>query len=404
MVEHGVKVAPEKVPELLHTLRSDVLNSLDLHGNKPIHRSRLLLSLTLAHSFGKANPKAFETEFTGPVESALADSNLHYGRRLEASKAVGELQRAGFDSAAAIQMPELRMGKLKELSVPEQAAMRQSIEKALFNKDALKAMLGQGPLGRLMPSVFGEASEGGIVGRRQHQTHDFTLDRHLLEVVDRASKDPEFAKLLPKDQENLLWASLLHDVGKKENMVDFDHNRTSTSMAWGILRTLGYSDARIQRITDVMSKDAELSFNPDHPNSVKLANQKEMDNVVNSYRNPDALNMVAILNRADIKSVKADEAWFTPEVIAELDRFKRLLKLVWKSSTNICCLFCHQSSPEVMEDIRCLSTVLMDTRPTTLNSFSSSVQLSNHPNILCLSRCLPRRITEFILKARKSLH
>lgn len=322
MVEQGVKVAPEQVPQLLHTLRSDVLHSLDLHGNKPIHRSRLLLSLTLAQSIGKANPKAFESEFTGPIESALADSNLHYGRRLEASKAVGELQRAGFESAAAIQMPELRMGKLAELSIPEQAAMRQSIEKALFNKESLKAMLGQGPLGRLMPSVFGEAAEGGIVGRRQHQTHDFTLDRHLLEVVERASKDPEFAKLLPKDQENLLWASLLHDVGKKENMVDFDHNRTSTSMAWGILRTLGYSDARIQRITDVMSKDAELSFNPDHRNSAKLANPKEMDNVVNSYRNPDALNMVAILNRADIKSVKAEEAWFTPEVIAELDKIQ----------------------------------------------------------------------------------
>lgn len=320
MVEHGVKVAPEQVPQLLNTLRSDVLNSLDLQGNKPIHRERLLLSLTLAHSFGKENPKSFERDFTAPIESALADSNLQYGRRLEASKAVGELQRAGFEAAASIQMPELRMGKLADLTPMQKATMRQSIEKALFNKEALKAMLGNGPLGRLMPSVFGEASEGGIVGRKQHQTHDFTLDRHLLEVVERASKDPEFAKLLPKDQENLLWAALLHDVGKKENMVDFDHNRTSTSMAWGVLRTLGYSDARIQRITDVMSKDADLSFNPDRRNSVRLANQKEMDNVVNSYRNPDALNMVAILNRADIKSVKAEEAWFTPEVIAELDK------------------------------------------------------------------------------------
>src|SRR5262249_45169187 len=152
----------------------------------------------------------------------------------------------------------------------------------LRNVAQLRSMLGDGILGRLMPSIFGHASEGGIVGRAQHNTHDFTLDNHLLSVVDKVSKDPAFAKLLPKDQVNVLWASFLHDVGKQEHMIDFDHNWTSTSMAWGILRTLGYPDARIQRITDIMSKDGDLSYNPDVKNSQTLANQKALDNVVNS--------------------------------------------------------------------------------------------------------------------------
>lgn len=320
LVQHGVKVEPAQVPEALRAIQADVMKSFDLPGEKPIHLGRLSNALTLANELGKSNPEAFSREFKQPIESALSSNDYRYARRLEASKALGELQRAGYDGAQAISMPELRMGRIVEMTPDSQTAMRASVEKSLFDKESLRKMLGDGPLGRLMPSVFGHSSEGGIVGRKQHQTHDFSLDNHLLGVVDRVKADPKFKELLPNDQVNVLWAALLHDVGKMENMVDFDHNRTSVSVTWGVLRSLGYSDTRIQRITDVMSKDAELSYNPDIKNSVSLGNPKVLDDVVNNYRNADALNMVAILNRADIKSVKANEAWFTPEVDAELRR------------------------------------------------------------------------------------
>lgn len=326
LVQHGVKVEPAQVPEALSAIRADVMKSIDLAGDKPIHLGRLANALTLANEIGKHNPEAFSHEFRGPIESVLSSNDYRYARRLEASKALGELQRAGYDGAQAIRMPELRMGKIVELTPEAQTALRTSVEKSLFDKESLRKMLGDGPLGRSMPSVFGHSSEGGIVGRRQHQTHDFSLDNHLLGVVDRVKSDPKFKELLPNDQVNVLWAALLHDVGKTENMVDFDHNRTSVSAAWGVLRSLGYSDTRIQRITDVMSKDAELSYNPDAKNSRTLQDPRTLDNVVNNYRNADALNMVAMLNRADIKSVKANEAWYTPEVDAELSRIHDLAR------------------------------------------------------------------------------
>lgn len=324
LVQHGVKVEPAQVPEALRAIRADVMKSFDLPGEKPIHLGRLSNAMTLANELGKSNPEAFNREFKEPIESVLSSNDYRYARRLEASKALGELQRAGYDGAQAIRMPELRMGRIVEMTPEAQTTMRTSVEKSLFDKESLRKMLGDGPLGRLMPSVFGHSSEGGIVGRKQHQAHDFSLDNHLLGVVDRVKADPQFKELLPSDQVNVLWAALLHDVGKMENMVDFDHNRTSISVTWGVLRSLGYSDTRIQRITDVMSKDAELSYNPDVRNSVALGNPKVLDDVVNNYRNADALNMVAILNRADIKSVKANEAWYTPEVEAELGRIHDL--------------------------------------------------------------------------------
>ena len=324
LVEHGVKVPPEQVPSLLSKIKSEVVSSLDLHGNSPISRERLVTNLTLANELGKSNPEAFQTAFKEPVETALADPNYAYGRRLDASRALGELQRFGYDGAQVIHMPELRMGKLANLAPEEQTKLRQSVEKSLYSRDAIKAQLGDGPLGQLLPSIFGDTSEGGIVGRIQHNTHDFTLDNHVLDVVDKIGKDPDFGKLLPKDQVDLLWAGLLHDVGKRENLMDLDHNWTSTSMTWGILRTLGYSDSRILKITDLMSKDSDLSFDPDNKNSVKLTNTKVMDNVANNYRHEGALNMVAILNRSDIKSVKANEAWWNPDVAAELDKIQEM--------------------------------------------------------------------------------
>lgn len=324
LVEYGPPVPQERVPAILNTLKSDVLNTFDLEGRKPVSRERLISVLTLANSLGKANPAAFESSFKEPIESALANNNFPYPRRLEAARALGELQRGGFEGAAHIQMPELRMGKLADLTPEQQTEMRESVEKALYSRDAIQSQLGDGPLGRLLPSIFGDAAEGGIVGRQQHKTHDNALDHHILDVVDKAGKDPAFAKLMPRDQVNVLWASLLHDIGKRENMMDLDHNWTSTSMAWGILRTLGYPDSRIQRITDIMSKDSDLSFDPDVKNSVRLADPKTLDGVVNSYRHADALNMVAILNRADIKSVKNNEAWWKPEVSDELDRIHEM--------------------------------------------------------------------------------
>lgn len=326
LAAHGVKPAPNEVAPLLRQLREDALQSFGMHSTaeQNISIPRLLTDMTLAKEFSKNNPELFETEFREPIEQAMSDPNLSYDRRLEAARALGELQRGGFDAAQAIHMPDLRMGKLAELTPQEQTRMRETAESALRDRQSLAALLGDGPLGRLMPEVFGFANEGGIVGRKQHQVHDNTVDVHLLDVAEKAVKDPRFKDLLPQDQVNTLWASFLHDVSKRENMVDLDHGWTSTSTAWGVLRTLGYPESQIQRITDIMGRDFDLSFDPDFKNSVRFQDQKALDDVITAYRAPGALDMVSILNASDIQSVKADGSWYTPEVIRELETIRTM--------------------------------------------------------------------------------
>ncbi|MBA3855390.1 MAG: hypothetical protein C0507_00640 [Cyanobacteria bacterium PR.3.49] len=324
LMQHGVKFTPEQATGLLKSVQAEVLKAMDLEGTAPIMRERLLTNLTLAHEIGKKNPEAYEQVFRQPIDAKLTDGEVSYQRRLEATQQIGDLQRRGYEGARAMGMPELRQGKIVDLPPHEQAQYRGIAENALRNVEQLRQAIGDGPLGRLFPKQFGHAHEGGIVGRNQHSAHDFKLDGHLLSAVEKLLQDPEYKKLSAKDKINAAWATFLHDVGKKENMVDFDHNRSSVSMAWGILRSLGYPDTRIQRITDIMSKDAELSFNPDVKNSVTLQRPGELDNVVNHYRHPDGLRMVGMLNRADIKSVKQNEGWWKPEVKEELDAIHAL--------------------------------------------------------------------------------
>ncbi|HEY9731716.1 MAG TPA: hypothetical protein V6C89_07380 [Drouetiella sp.] len=326
LAEHGVTVAPNEVSPLLGKLREDALQAFGMEqsDSQQISTARLLSDMTLAKEFARNNPELLQTEFAAPIEKAMSDPNLSYDRRLEAARALGELQRAGFDAAQTIHMPDLRMGKFADLSVTEQAAYRSEAERALLDRSSMEQLLGDGPLGRLMPSVFGFASEGGIVGRRQHQVHDNTVDVHLLDVLEKAGKDPRFSKLLPQDQVNTLWASFLHDVAKRENMVDLDHGWTSTSTAWGVLRTLGYPEGQIQRITDIMGRDFDLSYDPDNLNSKRFEDTAVLDDVVTSYRMPGALDMVSILNASDIQSVKADGSWYTPEVVQELEKIRTM--------------------------------------------------------------------------------
>ncbi|HEY9679647.1 MAG TPA: hypothetical protein V6C76_16710 [Drouetiella sp.] len=327
LAEHGTKVPPDQLSSVLGKLRDDTLQAFDMKGTgeQAISQGRLLSDLTLAYTFAKDNPALLQSEFKGPIEAVMGDNSVSYERRLLAARALGELQRRNLEATFTLHMPDLRMGKFADLTPEDQKLYRDAAEAGLTDRSKMEQLIGDGPLGRLMPEVLGNASEGGIVGRRQHAVHDNTVDVHLLDVLEKAGQDPRFKSLLPQDQVNTLWASFLHDISKRENMVDLDHSWTSTSTAWGILRTLGYPDTQIQRITDIMGRDFDLSYDPESLNSTRFQNDpKALDDVVAAYRKPGALDAVSILNASDIQSVKKDGSWYTPEVIAELDKIRSM--------------------------------------------------------------------------------
>jgi hypothetical protein len=237
---------------------------------------------------------------------------------LTTGRDLAALSRSGELGDIAVKLPNLRMPPLAVLSETEQAAARADVERGLKDSRSAAALLGDGLLGRLFPSVFGDHSAGGIVGRPQHGGHDFDLHVHTLHVLNRVRSNPEFQNLSPKDQANVLWAALMHDVGKQPGKADPDHEWVSANVSWGVLGALGYSPSRIQRIANLISRHGEMSFDPSEKTSARLADEKYLQDLAVFYRHPSSVKQLSVLNEADIRSIDAGSRHWTSEVQQEL--------------------------------------------------------------------------------------
>lgn len=289
------------------------------------NQMQLQLAIETASKLKDLNQDLANALFFKPVQNAISDPNRSYPWRLDIARHLASLQRDGKIDAADFQMPNLRMPEIEGLSALERESYRYKAEAALTNTPTLRKMLNDGMLGRLFPDVFGHTSKGGIFERPQHGGHDFILHEHILNVVERVHEHPEFRQLSEKDQTNVLWAALLHDVGKRPGTYDPHHEWASANMAWGVLGTLGYPPERIQRIANLISRHSEVSFNPAERVSERLQNNDFSDDMAVHYRHPNALRQLAILNEADIKSIATDSHHWTEEVSLELQTIRQML-------------------------------------------------------------------------------
>lgn len=93
-----------------------------------------------------------------------------------------------------------------------------------------------------------------IINRIQYdEYHIYPVDKHSLITVEKVkgfdkSKDPLCARIYKeiKNKRPLLWAALLHDIGK--GYVKEDHSKKGAVIAEKILMEFGYGDEEIERV------------------------------------------------------------------------------------------------------------------------------------------------------------
>jgi hypothetical protein len=284
--------------------------------------SRVSAAYDAAAAIGKVDPALFRKEFYEPLVAEMGNREQHYGWRVFAASRFAGLERQGRLPAEMqpSDIPDLRM-KARELSPDQQTGLRDRSEAALHDAKALAKMLGpRGELGQLFPEVFGRHdTAGGIMGRPQHGGHDYTVGGHTVHVLRNIRNHPMFEHLSQKDQTNLLWAGLMHDVGKRANVYDPGHEAMSYNAAWGVLQTMGYSPQRIHRITDLMYRHSDVSFNPEAKHSQRMQDPYQLDDTAILHRHDPAVMQLRIMNEADIRAVRKHETLWTDEVRKELD-------------------------------------------------------------------------------------
>lgn len=136
-----------------------------------------------------------------------------------------------------------------------------------------------------------------IVGKQQHGTHAYSVDIHMLKVLQDAMNNPAYSKLSDKSKTVLKFAAILHDVGKAAGVVDSNHFRTSANYMSSILDKFNLPTEMKHQIIDTVDNHHWFGdFNTD-----KLSAQ---DVAVKCRRSGD-LEVYKILAKADLANVSS---------------------------------------------------------------------------------------------------
>lgn len=215
-------------------------------------------------------------------------SGNSYQRRMEINAELGRLSRQ--EKIPTIDILDPRM-KAVELPVELSTRLRNSSEQALLD-GKFESLLAQGELAKSLPDAVSSQS------------------KLALDLVVEVRRNPEFANLSPKDQVNLLWASLLSRVGDKPAVIASGHDMSSANIASGILRSLNYPPERIQRINALISRQSDTAAGQ----SAQLRNAERAMDAAIAMRHPSALKQLQIMNEANARMRESTPADLASEM------------------------------------------------------------------------------------------
>lgn len=159
-----------------------------------------------------------------------------------------------------------------------------------------------------------------LLGCKQHYTHDYSLDVHTLSVIKKMREFPNFKKINNYDKLILLYSALLHDIEKYENEVDPEHPARGAKKSSAILFRLGFDEVFINRVYLLIKHHQLLGL---------LAAGKiifSAEELLETFKCPELLDLQAMLSIADIKSVKKNESFLGIEIEKKLEEIINDLK------------------------------------------------------------------------------
>ncbi len=157
-----------------------------------------------------------------------------------------------------------------------------------------------------------------VIGKVQHKTHDFTVDVHIMKVLQGVMEDPRYQKLSDKDKVVMQISTILHDLTKAERAVDKSHPSESAFDAYYIVNRLNLPREDKLKIYEIiknhdwlekLNKRIKIS-KTEYRDMTPAEYDKVLRQVAFAHRQNDCFEMAAILTKADLKGVKANDEFY----------------------------------------------------------------------------------------------
>ena len=134
-----------------------------------------------------------------------------------------------------------------------------------------------------------------IIGKKQHETHQLSVDIHTLKVLQEALNNPLYNKLENEDKLAIKLSILFHDFGKSEGIIDKGHQNISALYTRNLLEKFTLPQNTKDRIFELVKNHHWLEeFNKN------IASPEE---IAVRFRKPNDYKIAQIMAESDLKGV-----------------------------------------------------------------------------------------------------
>lgn len=159
------------------------------------------------------------------------------------------------------------------------------------------------------------------IGKKQHGTHELTLDLHLLKVLQESMRHPDYKKLSTEDKKVLNIATLLHDIAKIEGEVDKTHQYESALDISCIIQKLDLPIEQQERIVNIVKNHHWLEI----LDKSSVCDEETLKSIAFSFRKPNDLLMAKIFAESDLKGV-SDSFYKSHKQVLNSDKLQKVEK------------------------------------------------------------------------------
>ena len=134
-----------------------------------------------------------------------------------------------------------------------------------------------------------------VIGKKQHKTQNFSVDIHILTVLQNALSNKDYKKLSNKDKTCLKYATILHDIAKSEGIVDKEHPKNSALFARNIMEKYPFNSDITDRVFELINNHHWL----EKYNNGDIS----ADHTASLFRHKDDYTIAKIMADADLRGV-----------------------------------------------------------------------------------------------------